>query len=41
MSKSRDVFRSALEGFDTKLTILTWMVDLAVTLLVLGLLLRG
>ena len=41
MSKSRDVFRSALEGLDTKLAILTWMVDLAVTLLVLGLLLRG
>jgi len=37
MSESRDTF----ERLDTKLTILTWMVDLVITLGVLGLLLHG
>ena len=38
---NRDAFGSALTKLDTKLTILTWMADLEVTLLVLGLLVHG
>jgi len=34
-------FSDGFERLDTKLTILTWMVDLVVTLGVLGLLLHG
>jgi len=41
MNDSRDAFGSALERFDTKLTIPTWMVDFAVTLGVLRLPLHG
>ena len=41
MSESRDAFGSALERLDTKLSILTWTVDLVTTLGVLLLLLHG
>ena len=41
MSESRDAFGSALERLDTKLTILTCMIDLVTTLGVPGLLLHG
>jgi hypothetical protein len=38
---NRDAFGSALKKLDTKLTILTWMVDLVITLGVLRLLLHA
>jgi len=41
MSDSRDAFRSAQERLDTKVTILTWLVDLVAALGVLGLLLHA
>ena len=39
MNRFRDAFRLALERLDANLTILTWMVDLVITLGVLRLLL--
>ena len=41
MTTAMREFSDAFERFDTKLIILTWMVDLAVTPLILGLLLHG
>ena len=41
MTTAMREIRDAFERLDTKLIILTWMVDLVVTLGVLGLLLHG